>query len=100
MLTTVNGLQQVRTRLFFGLELVSIYLDHHPAGFFVDEEDVAHDVLRRRAARFPGVTAVESLQQRAFAADDPATLLIEEEDAVKPRHCAGPLSRPCLGGGN
>jgi hypothetical protein len=50
----------------------------------VDEEDVAHYIVGRTGVGGPCVTAIVGLEQCAFAADSPASVLIEKEDRVQP----------------
>src|ERR1043165_4212793 len=94
MIAGVSSFHQVSARLFFGLELVGVDFADEPTVVFVDEKDVAYDVVSRRAAWFPGVAAVEGLQHCAFASDGPTAILIDEEQRVQPRHRSRRWPRP------
>src|SRR6185369_10265561 len=57
VLAAVRRLHEIAARIFV-FELVSVYLDDHPAIAVVDEEEIANGVFTLRATRRPGVATV------------------------------------------
>src|SRR6185503_3996008 len=78
--TTIGGLHHKGASLFFLRQLVDVFFANEPAGFFVEEEDVADDCGRRGGSEFPVLPAVDGPQQRSLATDGPATIVIEKEN--------------------
>ena len=87
MLAAVSGPHQISSGFIVGFELIYVDLTDDPAIFIID----------RCTAYFPGIPTVSCLQQSALATRCPASVLIEKENGMQPRHRARTLTSPRTG---
>ncbi len=82
--TAVFSFQQVGARLVISFQFEHVALDYQPANLLVGKVDIAQIVFGQGVEAAPGLAAVACLQQRAAAAGNPTSVLIEKENSAQP----------------